>query len=50
MPVFAPSLRPLFPLAFVSVVDFAEGEGDAVDSGFVREFVLVLVVDEVPVF
>lgn len=51
MPIFAPWLRPLVPLACGpdAGVD-VEGVGDAVDSGSVLAFVPVLAVDGLPVF
>ena len=50
MPIFAPRLRPLLPLAGVPAVELEEEEvGDVVVSGFVLAFEAVLVVGGLPV-
>lgn len=50
MPIFAPWLRPLLPLAGVPAVDVDKVVGDAVDCVLVPSVVPVLADEELPVF
>lgn len=50
MPIFAPWLRPLLPLAGVPAVDVERVVGDTVDCVLVLSVVPVLADEELPVF